>query len=561
MSVQTPTADYTAKFNRVKAMVDETPENKKKRMKFCTDHPTDYDCLTPTQRTEECNKKAKSAKPSDCGSSTEEIENATSACVKIKEVQADIENSKTWSDNLTTIATGGMSALIDLFKADGDALQEINTIMRTEISVNQIQDLSTVCTNSIDQTQSNEINGMTPECLTFYLDSLKGRSEESYQAFLTNNTWEINKFEQFNDGQAVSDCVSELAISLFSTSDNSIENTALQKAVAEATNPGAKAKAENKGCSDITTNMTTCQYIKSQQCCANVINQRQTNAVNPECSLNVNLNDSKQANIANSYASCSMSSESSMSSDIISKMTNRTTQSAESKATGLDIAGMFKAAAMAYMMTILGGIFGGTMLGYGLIKSKGVIIVVAGIIVLAIGGANLGVYSSQVKNKNDIIYEDSCRSICDDVVSEPVIRYSTYSDAVAYAKQIKAVGFDFFVDGEIVQSKDFKIKGDTKGRAIFMTEIPDDIDYESDCDNFDQVRKAKAGMQNVSVRTTIFGEEPQKVLLGVGITCIILGLFCMGMGIYMMSKKKVQPGAEAGVEAGVGVGYNAGRSY
>ena len=41
MSVQTPTADYTAKFNRVKAMVDETPEDKKKRMKFCTDYPTD----------------------------------------------------------------------------------------------------------------------------------------------------------------------------------------------------------------------------------------------------------------------------------------------------------------------------------------------------------------------------------------------------------------------------------------------------------------------------------------------------------------------------------------
>jgi len=561
MSGQPLTAAYTEKFNRVKAMVDETPGNKKKRMKFCADYPTDYDCLTPTQRTEACNKKAKSATPSDCGSSSKSIPNATSACVKIKQAQERIESSKTWSDNLATIATGGMSALIDVCKTDAPALQEINTIMRTKISVNQIQDLSTVCTNSIDQTQSNEINGMTKECLSFYLDSLKGRSEESYQAFLTNNKLEINKFEQFNDGQAVSDCVSELATSLFSTSDNTIENTALQKAVSEAKNPGAKAKAENKGCSDMTTDMTTCQYIKSQQCCANIINQRQTNAVNPECSLNVNINDSKQANISNAYASCSMSSESSLSSDIISKMTNRTTQSAKSKATGLDIAGMFKAAAMAYIMTILGGIFGGTMLGYGLIKSKGLIIVVAGIIVLAIGGANLGVYSSQVKNKNDIIYENSCRSICDDVVSEPVIRYSTYEDAVAYAKQIKAVGFDFFVDGEIVQSKDFKIEGGTKGRAIFMTEIPDDIDYESDCDNFDQVKIAKAGMQNVSVRTTIFGEKPQKVLLGVGITCIILGLFCTGMGIYMMSKKKVQPGAEAGVEAGVDTGYNVGRSY
>ena len=216
--------------------------------------------------------------------------------------------------------------------------------MKTNISVNQIQDLSTVCTNSISQTQSNEINGMTEECLTIYLDRLK--SAEERKRFLDNNTLEINKFEQFNDGQAVSDCVAELVTSLFSTSDNSIENTALQKAVAEATNPGAKATAENKGCSDITTNITTCQYIKSQQCCANVINQRQTNAVNPECSLNVNLNESKQANIASSHASCSMSSESSMSSDIISKMTNRTTQSAKSKAKGLDIAGMFKAAMM-----------------------------------------------------------------------------------------------------------------------------------------------------------------------------------------------------------------------
>jgi len=245
---------------------------------------------------------------------------------------------------LASIATKGITALIDAFKSDGDALQEINTIMKTNISVNQIQDLSTVCTNSISQTQSNEINGMTEECLTIYLDRLK--SAEERKRFLDNNTLEINKFEQFNDGQAVSDCVAELVTSLFSTSDNSIENTALQKAVAEATNPGAKATAENKGCSDITTNITTCQYIKSQQCCANVINQRQTNAVNPECSLNVNLNESKQANIASSHASCSMSSESSMSSDIISKMTNRTTQSAKSKAKGLDIAGMFKAAMM-----------------------------------------------------------------------------------------------------------------------------------------------------------------------------------------------------------------------
>jgi hypothetical protein len=478
----------------------------------------------------------------DCGSSKHST--ATGACVEIKRLETEI--GSTGGDIISSILGGPIVGIADAIASTTENVQALNNIMGSTVTTSQLQSSEQICRNQIDANQSNIITGYGEVCLQNILSSNidSNGKVELVKSINTN----IDGVEQSNESFAYTDCIASSVVDLFASATSDIKNTALQNAIATSTGVLSTAKNNQTGCSDISSNITACQYVKSTQCCSNILASNQLNDVDVACSTSFAAREIVQRNKALAYSTCSLTAETTMSSDLINAITNKTSQKAKAKSEGLDLNALFNSMALAYIVTILGGVGGVSLLGYGLLKNKGLLVIVASIIMLAIGVGNLIAYYIQKKNDADIIYDDSIRSICDDVLTEPIIRASTYKNAVEYAKQIKAVGLDFFVSGVSRGTSKFKIIDSTEGRAIFITELPDDIDYKDDCDNTEDIRKE--GLGDVAVRTTIFGKKASPILLGLGVTCVVLGVVCFIVGGYLMYTQKADG---KGVKAGKGI--------
>jgi hypothetical protein len=518
----------------ITAKITKKSEQNKEKSSFCE---TQEDGIFINKNNNRCKSVsavcANSSETVDCGTSTDsELEptmDASGECVHLKEIQAKIEASKAWTSVIGGF-TNPIAGITNAIKGDADNLQEINTILSTSVTSKQISVAEQKCQNEVNTVQSNVIKGYGPICLENIMSgNLESKHKLEYLKSLKTN---ISGVTQSNDSGSYSDCLASSMVDLFASASSDVNNTAFQKALATSKGILSSASNNQKGCSDIRSDITACQYVKSQQCCSNILNTDQSNNIDAACSTSFIAQDIIQKNKAIAYAACSLTSETAMSADLIAKITNRQSQDAEAKSEGFDLNSFFNAMALAYIFTIVGGIGGTSLLGYGLLKSKGLLVIVAAIVLIAIGVGNLVVYYSQKNNEADVIYEDSCRSICDDVLSEPNIRQSTYKNAREYAKQIKAVGFDFFVSEVLSKGSEFKIQDSTEGRAIFITKLPDDIDYKDDCDNFESVKKA--GLGDLASRTTIFGEKASPILLGLGVTCVVLGVVCFGVGGYLM---------------------------
>jgi hypothetical protein len=474
----------------------------------------------------------------DCGTTPDsELKptmNATGACIKIAEMKARLDKSSPFADFIPgKIFIDGIndfaSTIGEAINSSSKNIQEVNNIMGTKTTSKQISDSIQECKNKTDIYQTNIFKGYSKECQENIVNSDMG--EDAKAKIILAMTSDLDGLSQSNDSSAFSDCVASSVTTLFASATSDVANTALQKAVAATKGIMASANNSQTGCNDISSELTVCQYMRSKQCCENIIRNDQLNSIDQACSTSLTAKNVIQKNKSLAYATCSLTAETTMSADLVAKITNRSDQTAKAKSDGIDVNALFNALALAYVTTILGGIFGTAILGYGLVKSKGIIVIIAGIIILAIGIGNLAVYSSSKKKEKDIVYEDSARSICDDVKSEPIIRPSTYGNAIEYAKNIDAVGFDFFVSNLKSGSSEFKIQDDTEGRAIFITELPDDIDYEDDCKNMSDLG-GRVG--KVAIRTTIFGEKTSPLLRGLGIACVVLGIVCVIAGGYLM---------------------------
>ena len=114
----------------------------------------------------------------------------------------------------------------------------------------------------------------------------------------------------------------------------SVDNQALQQAMAESTGDTASANASNLTCNDISIDMSPCMYINQTNCCGNTIDFEGVNTITAGC--NSTVIDIVQEQNAKKLQVCNTITDTSMTTDLASKVFNTTAQTADAESTATD---------------------------------------------------------------------------------------------------------------------------------------------------------------------------------------------------------------------------------
>ncbi len=250
--------------------------------------------------------------------------------------------------SLGKAAVSPLSTMMDSMSSDAVVSNNMQNNMNIRIDTTTIIDQVSECDNIISQLQQNIIRGSEAECIDAW-----ARAGFTPKQIAKMSTVKISNVDQQNIQEASANCEMNMAIEALSQMDASIDNLAMQDAMAESKGLLAKTSTSQNTCNAINNSMSACKYIKQQMCCASQINQHQQNVIETGCSTGT-FNDINQSNSAEAYATCQQSATSSVSDTTSTDITNKTSQEATAKATGLDM-GMILAIVA---VCVVGGIAG-----------------------------------------------------------------------------------------------------------------------------------------------------------------------------------------------------------
>lgn len=389
---------------------------------------------------------------------------AKTACEKTKEIAKNIDapailNAFATSLNPVTMVLDGAAKLACAVGSCNKDTQTAWTNLQAAFNNSQKQDSLQNCTNNGIIIQSNYIDGNAcPSLLDGKCASL--RTDEARMEclkYFAKNPPEPpkvgGKLTQENIAKLQQVCVAGNILYLLSTQSASIQNSALMSAIQESTGLLASNTSEKDICSNIGVSMSSCQYVRSSQCCANQLFAMQTN-VTKTCGPGQLSLETIQRNEFDVSQTCLMQSATSMTSDMAAAVSNLVVAASEQKATGLDL-NMF-----AIIMGILVGAFllmgGGSVYAFKQLGSV-VVKVLVGILVVSvlIGGVVLvgvgatsnvvtpAVTESYVYDKPFVRAATTSIRKPDDANSPGTLIGVTFEEAMASVGE--SVAFDFLV--------------------------------------------------------------------------------------------------------------------
>ena len=268
--------------------------------------------------------------PREC---SPEIEGMTpkQVCEAVQEKKKGIWDAVGDIANAAVAITRPWVPMLNALTADSTVWQEIQQNMGIDIETKTIIDQTASCDLITTQIQENIISGAGPECIDAY-----ARAGLSGDQIIEATRVVIRDVDQINEADATAECKMNLAIEALSEMEATIDNLAMQEALSEASGLLAKSSIDQNICQAINIDQSACKYIQQNQCCASVINQHQRNILDTGCSSGT-FRDISQKNVASAFGACQMASSSSVSDTITSHISNKAGQTAESKATGLDL--------------------------------------------------------------------------------------------------------------------------------------------------------------------------------------------------------------------------------
>lgn len=251
---------------------------------------------------------------------------ATDAC---NEIQDKADNFYTAVNEAAEIgediATLGVTAIIRALSAATKSNQDIKNKFGIDIETESILSQVSTCDNIVTNAQTNEISG-DPECLELML-------EAGWSAKEIAKVNSITDIEQINVSKLRSDCAANQLMNALTEMDASIDNAALQEAVNRAKNL-ANSESSQTNCNNININLSACKYLKQTQCCTNRVINDQRNLINAGCTGAIS--GVRQSNTSESINTCLLSAQSSVTDDIAAQVTNRSGQSADNTAEGIN---------------------------------------------------------------------------------------------------------------------------------------------------------------------------------------------------------------------------------
>ena len=416
------------------------------------------------------------------------------------------------------------TSIIDSLTSKAGSDQTLRNIINVELDQKSFQDANQECNNITTQIQSNTITGTSPECIDAFgklTSFLPAADRAAYMDKLTAGGT-VEGVTQENIANAISDCTTKAVLTALQSQTASVDNLAVQRAINESKGLMASATSNQDTCNNISTKMTSCSYAKSNNCCLNSINQKQSNALDIGCGFK-SYKDIIQKNSQTAYATCSLTSESNLSQSLASSIVNKSDQSADNKATGLTVDFLL------IILIIIVLIFASPFL---LIKAMGnVVYVFMGILLGCIAGYYI------------YLYVDS-KAVSETLNNIPYIKYkqtsiktkenTTYSKAKEHVdKNSDILGVDFFIDKTIEPQNivlDTQDTSGTNGLAVYLKSIGDDKEFSSPEPDLSQ-------NNCVSYRK----DYANNMYLYIGAPCALLGCLFILIGIVKLLKSNPDP--------------------
>jgi len=426
----------------------------------------------------------------------------------------DAINQKSQSDEMKELATSLLKTFnpLSIFQAKAKSNQKIVNELSTKMSTKDYTNQYNECNQITTQTQSNVIIGPKPKCLDILSRTL---SPDDYKK--TIDKMGISHITQQNIARAATSCKADLLVKALTECTASIDNTALQKSLNQASGAFSDAESNQDICNNISINMSACKYLQQHQCCAQQTSQRQKNVLDAGCPVGP-VTDILQTNTADSTNSCILSSQASVTTDMGATITNTVSQSAENKAEGLTMGPFILIIIVIIIILFVGPVFA-------IYKGGQAILKYLGPIVMLIGGGFVAAYfftgTKEITKYNDpfILYSTSTKYL-------DQLQRSTFKDAKERVKQSDVLGYDFFIDiGDDGKGKSkappkpSEISDDQTGSVGYVTVMPD-------------TSSSRTSFDSKQMATVSFGKEIKNIqFLIIGIILIIIGLIITIAGL------------------------------
>ena len=221
-----------------------------------------------------------------------------------KEIEAKKQKLKTDKKTISVIkefATAGLNRLWE--KKEGDDDNEVYNFIKSSYQKNKDTVSVNYCSNFIGGSQTN-IYEQNPSCLLEIHKKCYNNITKKYDEICLDKLYAMiddysrNRSDQTNINIQFAECNINSILGILSQAEQKLENLAIIKLIEEEQQKNKKSTSDS--CSELSSDITKNQYIRSFLACTNknIINQQ--NIINSECYSGI----SSQINVNNSIDKC-----------------------------------------------------------------------------------------------------------------------------------------------------------------------------------------------------------------------------------------------------------------
>ena len=292
-------------------------------------------------------------------SGTNAPENAKEACQQIQEKKAElaamveIETDEGWLGTVRDMTPYGF--LSNLSEDLLDSNQNISQTMTNLIKVSQTalsgSENDSRCSNVAVSNNSNEVNIDPGQCLADFTRTLEEHDppytgEEMNRMLATvtpiiMGNIQIGSIDQSIKEKNMQACQINAAQTALQEQDASLDNEALQSVLSDLEGSGS-INTSSDVCNSVDVSQTACSYVKSSQCCSNILNSRKQNAVNLTC-VHGSIDEINQAQETENVQQCALTN---------SQKSEERQAEATVNETSASVAGTAKPASKMYLVII-----------------------------------------------------------------------------------------------------------------------------------------------------------------------------------------------------------------
>ena len=367
-------------------------------------------------------------------------------------------------ENLVEVVTGKIGS-------NAKAMNVMNTHLSISMKPKTLIDQVNMCSNVSTSSMSNTISSNCPsifennDTIETLLRAGYGPDEIKQLGRTT-----IKNVRQENNAEATQSCEMKHMLDTLLSMDASIDNSAMQEALAKSEQLGSNAESINNMCTEISVDISPCKYIAQTNCCNNVVNNEMTNNLTVGC--NTDVDRIVQRNAVNNIQSCQVSAQSNISEEMASAIFNVSSQSSETSSVG------FNLGVVIIGIVIVVCVFAAVTLYIYSLNATLITSIIGGFLTLS--GIGLITFFFRTYKKEEQLINDPY-SLCDGSTNFEDPSRMTFEEAVNRFNDVDDIkGFDFFPDEKIpgeVEGEDETLEDPSSippnwlGLATFMSDV------------------------------------------------------------------------------------------